>query len=159
MVVFEIVLEVDIIFIFLQFYDLIFEFEFFQISFVNRNDKVSVVNIGINIEVVEFVNVGNEDFDIILFFLISSQKFVLKIFKFIQFFFKKKSFKDDIIIKDQLNKENINFGLYSNVCFDDYEDEYCDNLVFFFLFFSSLGIDLLDKISLVSIKFIILFLL
>lgn len=159
MVVFEIVLEVDIIFIFLQFYDLIFEFEFFQISFVNRNDKVSVVKISINIEIVEFVNVGNEDFDIILFFLISSQKFVLKIFKFIQFFFKKKSFKDDIIIKDQLNKENINFGLYSNVCFDDYEDEYCDNLVFFFLFFSSLGIDLLDKISLVSIKFIILFLL
>lgn len=159
MVVFEIVLEVDIIFIFLQFYDLIFEFEFFQISFVNRNDKVSVVKISINIEIVEFVNVGNEDFDIILFFLISSQKFVLKIFKFIQFFFKKKSFKDDIIIKDQLNKENINFGLYSNVCFDDYEDEYCDNLVFFFLFFSSLGIDLLDKILLVSIKFIILFLL
>lgn len=157
MVVFEIVLEVDIIFIFLQFYDLIFEFEFFQISFVNRNDKVSVVNIGINIEVVEFVNVGNEDVDIILFFLISSQKFVLKIFKFIQLFFKKKSLKDDI--KDQLDKENINFGLYSNVCFDDYEDEYCDNLVFLFLFFSSLDIVLLDKIRLVSIKFIILCLL
>eukprot|EP00105_Crassostrea_gigas_P034556 XP_019918704.1 PREDICTED: uncharacterized protein LOC105318101 isoform X1 [Crassostrea gigas] len=150
MVVPETVLEADIISTSLQSYDSTLEPEPFQISPANRNDKVSVANTGINTEAVESVNVGNEDSDIIPPSPTSSQKSASKTPKLTQSFLKKKSLKDDI--KDQLDKENTNLGPYSNACSDDYEDEYCDNLVLPPLSPSSPDTVLSDKTPSVSTK-------
>lgn len=157
LVVPETVIEADIVSTSLQSYDSTLEPEPFQISPVNRNDKVSVAKTSINTETVESVNVGNEDSDIIPPSPTSSQKSASKTPKLTQSFLKKKSFKDDIIIKDQLNKENTNLGPYSNACSDDYEDEYCDNLVLPPLSPSSPGTDLSDKTPSVSTKSTTLF--
>lgn len=152
LVVPETVIEADIVSTSLQSYDSTLEPEPFQISPVNRNDKVSVAKTSINTETVESVNVGNEDSDIIPPSPTSSQKSASKTPKLTQSFLKKKSFKDDIIIKDQLDKENTNLSPYSNACSDDYEDEYCDNLVLPSLSPSSPDTDLSDKTPSVSTK-------
>lgn len=152
MVVPETVLEADSISTSVQSYDSTLEPEPFQISPVNRNDKVSVAKTSINAEAVESVNVGNEDSDIIPPSPTSSQKSASKTPKLTQSFLNKKSLKDDILIKDQLDKRNTNLGPYSRACSDDYDEEYCDKLVLPPLSPSSPYIGLSDKTPSVNTK-------